>query len=112
MEHDENMAESGLTVRIDAALAERLRARAEAAGLSVEAYALDIPQRDVDPPGVKDTEARWDEAPARVPSGNGFGEDDEAYADELDRICQETLRTGGVPWEKVEARLRTLGKPR
>jgi hypothetical protein len=106
------MSDDDLILTLDAALAERLRIRAEAAGLSVEAYAHDILRRNVDPPGVEDTEARWDGAPARVPSGNGFGEDDEAYADELDRICQETLRTGGVPWEQVEARLRTLGKPR
>jgi plasmid stability protein len=107
------MADDDLILTLDATLAQRLRACAEAAGESVEAYALDILGRAVEPPGVEDTEARWDGAPARVPSGNGIGEDDdEAYADELDRICQETLRTGGVPWEQVEARLRNLGKPR
>lgn len=106
------MAADDLILTLDAALAERLRIRAEAAGLSVEAYAHDILRRDIDPPGLAESETRWDGAPARVPPDDGFGEDDEANADELDRICQETLRTGGVPWEQVEARLRNLGKPR
>jgi hypothetical protein len=87
------MANSAMTLEIDPELAESLRARAEAAGQSVEAYAL---HRLRDDP----VEAR------------GLREASAAYCDELDQICQETLRTGGVPWEQVQARLRNFGKPR
>lgn len=89
------MADGEMTLKIDAALAQSLRARAEAAGQSVEAYALHRLQEGGPAIGAE-----------------GFGEDSEAYANELDRICEETLRTGGVPWEQVEARLRNFGKPR
>jgi hypothetical protein len=30
----------------------------------------------------------------------------------MDRICDETLRTGGIPWEQFRERLLNLGKPR
>jgi plasmid stability protein len=112
MEHHENVAESELILTIDAALAERLRARAEAAGLSVEAYALGILRRAVEEPGFEENSASWNEAPVQTPHDKGFDEDSEAYADELDRICDEALRTGGVPWEQVQARLRNFGQPR
>ncbi len=87
------MADGGLTLQIDEALADSLRARADAAGQSVEEYALLRLRADDTAPG-------------------GFEEDSEAYADELDRICEETLRTGGIPWEQVQARLRNFGQPR
>ena len=89
------MADGELTLQIDAALAERLRARAEAAGQSVEAYALHL----------------LGEGEAAVRTG-GFGEDSEAYADEIDRICDEAERTGGIPFEVFQARLRNLGQRR
>lgn len=86
------MADGGLTLTIDEALAERLRARAEAAGQSVEDYARQALDQAAETPG--------------------FSEAEIAYADELDRICDETLRTGGIPWEQFRERLLTLGKPR
>ena len=112
MEHHENMTSDGLTLKIDEALADRLRVRAEAAGQSVEAYALDLLWRAVEQPGLKEAEAPWNGAPARVLRDNGFGEDADAYADEMDRIAEEALKTGGVPWEEVQARLRNFGQPR
>jgi plasmid stability protein len=86
------MADGGLTLTIDEALAERLKARAEAAGQSVEDYARQALDHAAEAPG--------------------FGEAEAAYADEMDRICEETLRTGGIPWEQFRERLLTLGKPR
>ncbi|AZH13925.1 hypothetical protein EIB18_15275 [Caulobacter vibrioides] len=35
-----------------------------------------------------------------------------AYADYLDRICDEAERTGGVPFEVFRERLRNLGQRR
>lgn len=87
------MADGGLTLQIDEVLADSLRARADAAGQSVEEYAL--------------LRLRADDTAL-----GGFEEDSEAYADELDRICEETLRTGGIPWEQFRDRLLNLGKPR
>lgn len=112
MEHHENMADGGLTVRIDEALAESLRARAEAAGLSVEAYALDILRRDVDPPGLAESEARWDSRLPPHPPEDDLDQNSKAYSDYIERICDEAERTGGVPWEQVRARLRNFGQPR
>ena len=106
------MTDGELTLTIDAALAQRLRARAEAAGQSVEEYALGILRRAVEEPGFGDNEAQWKGPPVGSRRDNGFGEDSDAYADELDRICDEALRTGGVPWEQVQARLRNFGQPR
>jgi plasmid stability protein len=86
------MADGGLTLTIDEALAERLKARAHAAGQSVEDYARQALNQAAEMPGVSEAEA--------------------AYADEMDRICDETLRTGGIPWEQFRERLLNLGKPR
>lgn len=106
------MADGELTLTINAALAERLRARAEAAGQRAEAYALEILRRAVEEPGFRENETQWNGATVRALPDNGFGEDADAYADELDRICDETLRTGGIPWEQFRERLLNLGKPR
>ncbi len=106
------MTNGGLTLEIDAAHAQRLRPLAEAAGLSVEEYALEILRRAVEQPGLEEPEGSWNGAQARVAQDNGFGEDAEAYADELDRIAEEALRTGGIPFEVLQARLRNLGQPR
>ncbi len=106
------MADSDLTLKIDAALAARLRADAEAMGQSVEAYALGLLRRAVEQPGLQDNETPWKGAPAQDPHDNGFGEDAEAYADEIDRICDEAEQTGGVPFEVFRERLRNLGQPR
>ncbi|PVM93409.1 antitoxin [Caulobacter radicis] len=112
IEHHGNMTDGALIIRIDAARAERLRPFAEAAGLSVEEYALDVLRRAVEQPGLEEADSPWNGSPARVVQDNGFGEDAEAYADELDRIAEEALRTGGIPFEVLQARLRNLGQPR
>lgn len=111
MEHHENMSDGDILLKIDAALAERLQVRAEATGQSVEAYARDILRRDTEQPGLAEREPRWDGPLARPPEDD-LDQDSEAYADYLDRICDEAERTGGVPWEQVEARLRNFGQPR
>jgi plasmid stability protein len=111
LEHHENMADDDLILKIDAELAERLQARAKAAGLSVEAYAHDILRRDTEQPGLAEREPRW-EGPLARPPEDDLDQDSEAYADYLDRICDEAERTGGVPWEQVEARLRNFGQRR
>ena len=86
------MADGEITLKIDGALAERLKARASATGQSVEDYAR--------------------QALDQATETSGFSEAEIAYADELDRICDETLRTGGIPWEQFRERLLNLGKPR
>ena len=83
------MADGELTLKIDQALADSLRARAEAAGQSVEEYALNRLQPD-------DTTLL-----------QGFNERDTAYWDEVQRICDETERDGGIPLEDVERWMRS-----
>ena len=106
------MADGAIILKIDGELAERLRVRAAAAGQGMEEYALGILWRAVEQPGFEEDSVPWDGTPVRASHDNGFGEDADAYADELDRICDETLRTGGIPWEQFRDRLRNLGKPR
>jgi hypothetical protein len=110
LEHSRNMADDGLTLKITSALSNSLRARAKAAGQSVEDYALGILGNAVEPSGVADSEIPWTEA--TILGSYDLDQDSEAYADELDRICDQALRTGGVPWEQVEARLRNFGQRR
>jgi plasmid stability protein len=112
MEHDENVADGALTLKIDAALAQRLRVRAQAAGQSVEEYALGILRRAVEEPGFGESETQWHGASVRAPHDNGFGVRDAAYWQELEAICDEADRTGGIPWEQVEARLLNFGQKR
>jgi len=106
------MADGGLTLKIDAALAERLCARAEAAGQTVEDYVLAILRRAVEEPGFEDNETRWNGAPAHFERNGAFNQGSEAYDDEIDRICDEAERTGGVPFEVFQERLRNLGQRR
>lgn len=106
------MTDDGFPLKIDGALAERLRAFAHAAGQSEEDYALAILKRAVEQPGFGDGETVWNGASAETPDDSGFDEDSEAYADYIDRICDEAERTGGVPWEQVQARLRNFGQSR
>lgn len=106
------MADGEIILKIDGELAERLRVRAAAVGQSVEAYALGILWRAVEQPGLHEDSVPWDGSPARASHDSGFGEDTDAYADEIDRICDEAERTGGVPWEEVQARLRNFGQRR
>ncbi len=86
------MADGDTTLTIDAALARRLKVRAQAAGQSFEDYARQALDQAAEP--------------------NDLDEADAAYAAEMDRICDETLRTGGIPWEQFRERLLNLGKPR
>jgi hypothetical protein len=79
------MADGEITLKIDGALAERLKARAEAAGQSVEDYAS---------------------------SALAILAKDSPEAEEMGRICAETLRDGGVSWEEFEARLLSTRRSR
>jgi len=106
------MTDGGLTLVIDAALADRLRARAKAVGQTVEDYALGILRRVVEEPGFGESETQWGGAPAGDPHERGFGERDVAYWQELEAICDEADRTGGIPWEQVQARLLNFGQKR
>lgn len=99
------MVDGGMILELDAALTESLRARAKAAGQTVEEYALDILRRAIEEPGLQDNEAQWTGA-------RGVGERDAAYWRELEAICDEADRTGGIPWEQVEARLLNFGQKR
>lgn len=106
------MADDGLTLKIDAALAERIRARAEAAGQTVEDHVLAILSHAVEEPGLEDNETRWSGAPGLIERIGAFNEGSEAYDDQIDRICDEAERTGGVPFEVFQERLRNLGQRR
>ncbi|MGR4865797.1 antitoxin [Caulobacter sp. LARHSG274] len=76
------MADGEITLKIDAALADSLRARAEEAGQSVEAYAYSVLEHGfVERPGFEDGNAHWDE---------------------VQRIADETERDGGIPLEDVQ----------
>jgi hypothetical protein len=75
------MADGGLTLQIDEALAERLKARAEAVGQSVEDFALRLLEEDA---------AIWDE---------------------VDAICDATIANDdGIPLEDLESWMRGWGK--
>jgi len=106
------MANDDLILKIDEALGDSLRTRAEAAGLSVEDYALGVLQRAVEQPGVGENEAPWAGAAVHGWHVEGFRKRDAAYWQDVQRICDETDRDGGVPWEQVEARLRNFGQKR
>jgi plasmid stability protein len=101
------MGDDGMILELDAALTQSLRARAKAAGQTVEEYALDILRRAVEEPGLQDNEAQWTGA-----RGDGAGERNAAYWRELEAICDEADQTGGIPWEQVEARLLNFGQKR
>jgi len=103
------MADGEIILTIDGELAERLRARAEAVGQSVEEYALGVLRRAVEQAGFEEDRVPWNGSPAHAPHDNGLREDADAYADEIDRICDEAERTGGVPWEQFRTRLLKLG---
>ena len=75
------MADGEITLKIDGERAERLRARAEAAGQSVEDFALRLL------------------------------EDDTAIWNEVDAICDATLANDdGIPLEDLEPWMRGWGK--
>lgn len=82
LEHHVNMAGSAITLTIDGERAERLRARAEAAGQSVEDFALRLIEEDA---------AIWNE---------------------VDAICDATLANDdGIPLEDLGHWMRGWGKP-
>jgi len=93
------MTDGAFILKIDAEGAERLKARAEAAGQSLEDYALHALDVATDPPGVAEQSV-------------AFGERSPTYWRELEAICDEADKTGGIPWEQVEARLLNFGKMR
>jgi hypothetical protein len=75
------MADGEITLKIDGARAERLRARAEAAGQSVEDFALRL---------IEEDGAIWDE---------------------VDAICDATIANDdGIPLEDLEPWMRGWGK--
>lgn len=75
------MADGEITLKIDEALAERLRARAAAAGRSVEDFALRLLEEDA---------AIWEE---------------------VDAICDATIANDdGIPLEELESWMRGWGK--
>lgn len=79
------MADGEITLKIDRARAERLKAAADLAGKSVEDYALAVLDNNLD--------GDWD-------------------WDSIERICDETERAGtGVSWEDTKAWMNGLGKP-
>lgn len=105
------MTDGGITLKIDAPLAESLRIRAKAAGLTVEEYALGILRRAVEEPGFGESETQWNGAQTPI-HDSGPDKRDAVYWRELEAICDEADRTGGVPWDQVEARLLNFGQKR
>lgn len=80
------MADDGVTIRIDAELAERLRKEAKATGRTLEEYV----QVALDAVVLSDETTDWEE---------------------LERICNEAVEEGtGIPWEEFKPRLQNLGK--
>lgn len=88
MEHSQNMADGDHTLKISAALAERLKAVSSDLGKSLDEYATQL----------LDAYAGLDP----------YKEDD-AYWKELRREADETLRNGGIPLEDVETWMRSWG---
>jgi hypothetical protein len=91
MEHSQNMADGDHTLKINAALAERMKTVSDDLGKSLDEYATQL---------------------LDAFTGLDPRKHDEAYWEELQRICDETERDGGVPWEQVQARLRNFGQKR
>jgi hypothetical protein len=82
MEHHGNMADGDITLTISEALAESLRARAEAAGQSIEEYAR-----------------------------HRLEEDDAATWTEVDAICDAVVAEGnGIPLDELGDWMRGWGK--
>jgi len=82
------MADDGHTLKIDAALTERLKAVSEDLGKSLDEYATQL----------LDAFAGLDPR-----------KHDDAYWDEVQRICDETERDGGIPLEDIESWMRSWG---
>jgi len=90
-EDHRGMADGDITLTIDAALAERLKAVSDGLGKSLDDYARQL---------------------LDAYTGLDPRKHDAAYWDDIERICDETERDGGVPWEEVQARLSNFGQKR
>lgn len=82
------MADGEITLTIDAALAERLKTVSNGLGKSVDDYVHQL------------LDAYTGLDPHRK---------DDAYWDEIERICDETERDGGIPLEDIERWMRSWG---
>ncbi|TCS07504.1 antitoxin [Caulobacter sp. BK020] len=85
------MADGDHTLKINAALAERMKAVSDDLGKSLDEYATQL---------------------LDAFTGLDPRKHDEAYWEEVQRICDETERDGGIPWEQAQARLRNFGQKR
>ena len=85
------MADGDHTLKINAALAERLKAVSDELGKSLDDYATQL---------------------LDAFTGLDPRKHDEAYWDDVQRICDETERDGGIPWEQVQVKLRNFGQKR
>jgi len=85
------MADGDLTLTIDAALARRLKIVSDGLGKTVDEYARQL---------------------LDAYTGLDPRKHDQSYWDEMQGICDQTERKGGVPWEDVEARLSNFGQKR
>lgn len=85
------MADGDHTLKINAALAERMKAVSDDLGKSLDDYATQL---------------------LDAFTGLDPRKHDEAYWQEVQRICDETERDGGIPWEQAQARLRNFGQKR
>jgi hypothetical protein len=82
------MADGDHMLKIDAALAERLKAVSEDLGKSLDEYATQL---------------------LDAYTGLDPRKEDDAYWAELRREADETLRSGGIPLEDVERWMRSWG---
>ncbi len=82
------MADGEITLKIDDALAERLQAVSASLGKSVDDYVRQL---------------------LDAYTGLDPRKKDDAYWDEIERICDETERDGGIPLEDIERWMRSWG---
>lgn len=82
------MADGDHTLKINAALAERMKAVSDDLGKSLDEYATQL---------------------LDAYTGLDPRKHDEAYWDEVQRICDETERDGGIPLEDIERWMKSWG---
>uniref|UniRef100_B0SZ67 Transcriptional regulator, CopG family n=1 Tax=Caulobacter sp. (strain K31) TaxID=366602 RepID=B0SZ67_CAUSK len=82
------MADGEITLKIDDALAERLQVVSASLGKSVDDYVRQL---------------------LDAYTGLDPRKQDDAYWDEIERICDETERDGGIPLEDIERWMRSWG---
>ncbi len=88
------MADGDITLTIDAALAERLKAVSEGLGKSPNDYARQLLDAYIGLDPQKEDQ-----------------EKSQAYWDNIQRICDETERDGGIPLEDMERWMKSWGTP-